>query len=353
MLNYHTLVKKFSEYSLILKCDEKLDQYTTIGIGGNAKYFVEVTTSSQLNTVINLSDLYKISRIIIGKGSNLIISDAGFDGLTILNESNNWQVLGKTQPRSSRGKSLSRFKAFEPIFPKIDTFNISETKTETKTETETEDVLVQADSGLKINILSKLLYKEGITGLEWFAGIPSSVGGAIYMNMHGGNHFFGDLLESAYITDGHTSKEVGHDYFNFDYDSSILQKTKEVVLHAKLCLKKGDVKKAKQLAKSWAQHKSQQPKRSAGCIFRNLNLHEQKKLGLPSPSVGYLIDHILKLKGKRCGDAIISTKHAAFIENLGRAKAKDVFELINLIKDEAKKRVSIDLQLEVELIGKF
>ena len=126
-----------------------------------------------------------------------------------------------------------------------------------------------------------------------------------------------------------------------------------MVLWVDLCLKKGDIQKAKELAKNLAKFKSQQPQRSAGCIFRNLTEEEQKKHNLPTPATGYLIDIVLNLKGIQKGGAIISEKHAAFIENLGNAKSTDVVDLINLIQYEAKNKLGIDLITEVELIGEF
>jgi UDP-N-acetylmuramate dehydrogenase len=120
-----------------------------------------------------------------------------------------------------------------------------------------------------------------------------------------------------------------------------------------LNLKQGDIRNAREFVRHWARIKSKQPQRSAGCIFKNLSAQEQVDLDLPSLSTGYIIDKVLKLKGKRKGDAIISTHHAAFIENLGSAKAADVFYLLNLIRETAQKKLGLDLKQEVELIGDF
>ena len=214
------------------------------------------------------------------------------------------------------------------------------------------EINIRVDSGVRIDFLRKAMYQDGITGLEWFTGIPSTVGGAIYMNMHGGEYFFGDLVESASVTDGQNKKWVDQDYFKFAYDWSILHKTREIVLEADLRLKKGDVEKAQLLAKKWAKAKAFQPRRSVGCIFKNLSSAEQLSLNLPTPSVGYVIDQVLKLKGTRIGDAVISPRHAAFIENIGQAKAKDVLDLIHLIKRKAKAELDINLKEEIEFIGK-
>jgi UDP-N-acetylmuramate dehydrogenase len=146
---------------------------------------------------------------------------------------------------------------------------------------------------------------------------------------------------------------MNNDYFQFDYDWSILHQTGEIVLWTDLHLKKGDVQKAGALARDWARQKANQPRRSACCIFRNLTAAQQKQYNLPTPSAGYLVDKILNLKGKKCGDAVISPKHAAFIENLGKASAADVMELIKLIQQKTRDQLELELITEIQTIGKF
>lgn len=322
-----------------------LASYTTMNVGGSADLFVEVKDSVQLETTVKMANKLDIPLLLIGKGSNIIVSESGFRGLAILNNSNQWKIFGKPDYSAKRSKTLSRFKTIDSSYDLNDTL--------TYTDEFDEDVIVRVDSGLKINPLMKVLFNEGITGLQWFSGIPATVGGAIYMNMHGGDHYFGDLVEKARITNGNNTREVKNDYLKFAYDWSILHQTKEVVLWADLCLKKGDVQKAKELARNWAKIKSLQPQRSAGCIFRNLTEEEQNKHNLPTPGTGYLIDKVLNLKGKQKGGAVISEKHAAFIENTGNANSNDVVYLIRLIQDEAKNKLGINLITEIELIGEF
>ncbi|HPN74609.1 MAG TPA: hypothetical protein PK386_04895, partial [Candidatus Marinimicrobia bacterium] len=115
----------------------------------------------------------------------------------------------------------------------------------------------------------------------------------------------------------------------------------------------GNVEQARIVAQEWKSRKSFQPRRSAGCIFKNLSPEAQKQFNLPTSSVGYLIDKVLNLKGLRIGGAVISPKHAAFIENDGTASAKDVYELIKIIKTKAKETLGLELETEVELLGKF
>jgi UDP-N-acetylenolpyruvoylglucosamine reductase len=342
MDNFDPLVRDLKKFKLNVRSNERLAAYTTIGVGGEAKLFIEVLNMAELELAIKLAFKHNIPYRVFGNGSNIIISDSGYHGLVILNNTNHWQIVKGAYKKHS-STILSRFKTFSSEVSSDLTFSYQ--------EKQKDEVLVRVSSGTRIGHLMNSLFKEGVSGLQWFAGIPGTVGGAIFMNIHGGDYYFGDLVMKAVITDGKSSREVDYDYFHFAYDWSILQQTREVVLSADLLLHRGDVKKAKELAKSWIRYKSQQPQRSAGCIFQNLSLEEQKRLGLPTPSVGYVIDRILKLKGIRKGEAIISTKHAAFIENSGRATANDVIYLINLVKQQAREKLGLQLKLEVELLG--
>ena len=340
MCTFKKLQRRFKEHSLILKQDEALAKYSTIGVGGNAKLLVSVKNSHQLEKALILANTQAHRFIIIGKGSNIIFSDSGYDGLVIINTSKKWKVVGKLEGGESKISTKARFKSLQSEI------------TSNYDDASTPDIRIRADSGVRIDYLRKAMYKEGVTGLEWFAGIPSTVGGAIYMNMHGGEYFFGDLVECAHITDGQNKRRVDKDYFKFAYDWSILHETHEIILEADLRLKTGNIEKARVLAKKWAKAKYFQPRRSAGCIFRNLSADEQLNLNLPTPSVGYIIDQVLDLKGTRIGDAMISPRHAAFIENLGQATAHDVLILIKLVKREAKSKLGIELKEEVQIIGK-
>jgi UDP-N-acetylenolpyruvoylglucosamine reductase len=155
------------------------------------------------------------------------------------------------------------------------------------------------------------------------------------------------------LLSGTEKKTVNRDYFKFAYDYSVLHQTKEIVLCAELILKKGDVNKAREEGKKWARQKSFQPQRSAGCIFRNLTINQQRKLNISTDSTGYVVDKLLKLSGTRIGGAVISNRHAAFIENVGSAKAADVYKLVQLIRARAKEELQINLELEAQLVGNF
>jgi UDP-N-acetylmuramate dehydrogenase len=342
------LENQLQKIFLTLKHNEPLAAHATLGVGGPARWFVTATTAEQLQSGVQLAHECTIPVFVLGWGSNLIVSDEGFAGLVIQNRAKNWKLIAT--PASAREPSATsgaRLQALGEQYYRVDDLIYSEERDPV--------AIVQVESGAKIEPLMKDLLRQGITSLQWFAGIPASVGGAVYMNMHGGYHFFGDLVLRALLYDPCVSSQsrlklVDHDYFQFEYDSSVLQQTKETVLWVELKLHFGDVARAQATAVEWARRKALQPQKSAGCIFRNLSSEEQKRLNLPTPSIGYLVEHVLKLKGERRGDAVISPRHAAFIENLGQATAKEVKELIGLMKTKAKNELALDLIEEVEYL---
>ena len=257
-----------------------LAPYTTVKIGGPAEYFIEVDSKRQLKEV--LCDLSKIDPslvTILGNGSNILISDKGISGYVIKNNSHSIKLINNDQ--------------------------------------------IEADSGVQLAKLIEFSLENGLVGLESFAYIPSTLGGAITGNIHGTKFLFNDIIKSI------------------DYHQS----SNPIILSAIIQLKKGDTLSAKKFIKELIIKKSEsQPMNSLGCIFKN-----------PSPQkpAGLIIDKELKLKGYCIGDAKISEKHANFIENIGNASASDYYSLIKLIQTKAKKELNIDLMLEIRLLGQI
>jgi len=153
-------------------------------------------------------------------------------------------------------------------------------------------------------------------------------------------------------------KNVDQAYFNFAYDSSKIQKTGEIVLEAVFRLNTASDK-----ADLWQRAMDNVKRRNqeqpigvacSGCIFRNISESDAKRLATPrlTTSTGYIIES-LGLKGTKIGDAQISASHANFIINTGEAKAQDVLELINLIKEKAKNTYGLNLKEEIFYIGDF
>ena len=312
-------------------------KFTTIGVGGPADILVVAGNSRELISVIELALDSSLPFKLIGRGSNLIVSDNGYRGMIIVNRSKGWEIINKPARTADFAQTGSRFTGED----KNSLYNLKENKT---------SVLVKVASGNRIPILIKELFKEGISGLEWFTGIPGTIGGAVYMNIHGADTFLGDLVVRARLFSGKEIKEVENSYFRFKYDWCILHETHEHILDVDLRLNEGMVDEARKQSHDWARYKANQPQKSAGCIFQNLTGQEMDQLKIPTPSVGYVIDKLLHLKGTRQGNAMISVNHAAFIENLGGASATDVINLIELISQRAKKELGINLKKEVEII---
>jgi len=176
----------------------------------------------------------------------------------------------------------------------------------------------ELDSGVFLPKAIFYLIDRGLTGLEVFSGIPATVGGATAVKMHGVGALWEDFIVKV-------------------------KKYEDIILSVIIQLQSDDKAAALAKAKAILATKAHQPQRSSGCIFRNIG-------GI---STGYLIDKKLHLKGKRIGQAIISSKHANFIENLGDAKAEDVLQLIKLAQNKAKQQLNLDLQMEVEVYGKI
>ncbi|AKM79340.1 MAG: UDP-N-acetylenolpyruvoylglucosamine reductase [Candidatus Beckwithbacteria bacterium GW2011_GWB1_47_15] len=325
--------------------NESMSAHTTFGVGGPAEYFFVAKTVPDLVAAVKTARSANLPLFIFGGGSNLLVADRGVKGLVIKNLTNQIKVLDR-QPEAVALASVS------PRFEQIKGQKAFPTKQSAYDENQYPAVLADIDSGVKLARAIHQLLSQGVTGLEWFAGIPATVGGAVYINAHGGPKFISDYLVSARIlTPQNEEKSVAADYFSFGYDTSRLKITGDIVLAVTLRLFRGPIDKARGIATAWARHKANQPQRSAGCIFQNLSLADEKRLKLPTSSGGYLIEKVLNLKGSKIGNAQIADRHAGFIENLGAATASDVFKLIKLVKDKAKKNLDLNLKLEIVPVG--
>ncbi|MDP3988461.1 MAG: UDP-N-acetylmuramate dehydrogenase [Candidatus Levybacteria bacterium] len=306
--------------------NESMGVHTTFRVGGPANLYIEVDKIEDLIKAIELSKKFKVTYFILGGGSNIIVSDRGIEGLVIKNNCRRFEMM-----RFS-GKIKNQ---------KIDLDN----------------ALVFAESGVIMNQLVRFTIENGLGGLEYQLGLPGTVGGAVVLNSNFPKEkaYVGDYLYKAKIlTDDGKVKEVDKSYFNFSYDSSLLQKTNDVLLSVIFKLLPQDKKILWERGMEALDYRGKtQPKgASAGCTYRNITI--SKAMTIPTPknitSAGYLIDKA-GLKGKRIGDAMISDMHANFILNMGKAKAEDVIVLLNLAKDEVLKKFGVELELEVKKIG--
>jgi UDP-N-acetylmuramate dehydrogenase len=284
---------------------------TTFKVGGAADVLVEPGDAEQLEAVVKAVHAAAAPLTILGGGSNVLISDRGVRGVVV-------------RPRGG---------AVRPLGPG----------------------LVRADAAVTINGLVRWTIGRGLAGLEAWAGTPGTVGGALYGNAHWQRTNIGELVESVRLVrlDG-TLLHVPAHRMEFDYDKSRLQHTREVVLWAAFRVTPGaDPAALREAARaSLAFRKRTQPlaSPSAGCIFQNPDpKRDRVPEGIP-PSAGALIDRA-GLKGRAIGDASISTTHANFIVNDGRATAAQISALVELCRDTVKDRFGVTLRDEIVRLG--
>jgi UDP-N-acetylmuramate dehydrogenase len=295
-------------------------------VGGKADYLVTAKSAAELVSSVNLARNYKVNFQIIGFGSNILVGDKGFRGLVIKNRADKIIFTNKG---------------------KIDHGNLLSTKGR-----------VIAESGVITNLLVRKTIEQGLSGLEYFLGMPGTLGGAVFNNSHFQTEYLGNFVDSVTTLGSNGKIKIyTHDEMKFTYDSSIFQKNRDTILDVCLALSPDDPKKIWKKATYYSAYRSKsQPLDlpSSGCIFKNVKNYDgifsQQRAGMTS--AGYLIDQA-GLKGTRVGNAMVSSKHASFIVNLGGATSKEIIELIKIIRKKVKDKFGVVLALEVFKVGEF
>jgi len=256
-----------------------LAQYTTVKIGGPADIFVHTHNSEEFLDVLKFIDNRQstIDLTILGNGSNVLISDSGIRGIVIKNDSQEIELLPENK--------------------------------------------VKVSSGTQLSYLINFTLDHNLLGLEEFAYIPSTIGGAIAGDIHGINKInFSKFVESV-------------------------EKYNDFIISAVLKLTSGDSTQAKIQVQETIQKKSAvQSMISTGSVFKNPESKDP---------AGQIIDKALNLKGYSIGDAQISPKHGNFIVNNGHATAKDYLALINLVQSQMQTKFGFQFELEIKLLGNF
>ena len=320
-----------------------LAPYTTFHIGGPADYFVVVTTLDELREAVQWAKdphtpgvfgpstpgVGALPYFILGTGANILVSDKGYRGLVIKNEAKAFQI---SHPRgvNKSGNTL------------------------TSGVGSNQEIFLTAESGATIADLIEFSKKQELSGLENYAGIVSTVGGALWQNLHFLNSgrsktvYIADILEGASILRENGSiEEVDKAYFQFGYDQSILHTNKDIVLSATFRLTpmpQEEIQKTIDANLEWRakKHPKNAPHCTAGSIFKKIEQY----------GAGRLIEKV-GLKGKVIGGAQISEVHANFIINLGSATAQNVLDLIHLVQQTVKDQLHLDLEPEISFIGEF
>jgi UDP-N-acetylmuramate dehydrogenase len=286
-----------------------LAPFTTFKVGGPARWFVETRTSDEIATAVRIASTHGVAVTMLGGGSNVLIADAGIDGVVI----------------RARGGEISR----------------------------TDEHHVRADAAVTINGLVRWTIMHGCAGLEAWAGTPGTVGGAIFGNAHFGGRNVSELIASVRVLDGGTIVRVPRDDMGFGYDRSRVQRSGEIVLSADFVVSPADPAALRRTAReSLAFRKRTQPLESpsAGCIFQNPQKgRDAVPDGIPW-SAGALVDRA-GLKGAAIGGARVSPSHGNFIVNDGGATARDIRALIDRCRSEVRQRFGVDLREEIVYLG--
>ena len=292
--------------------DELIAPYTTFHIGGPADLFYTTDSTDDLSRAITAARETDVPFFVLGLGANILVGDRGFRGLVIHNRARH-----------------SHF---------------------------SDDGHLWTESGATIGDLIPLAVERGWSGLEHYVGIPSTVGGAVWQNLHflspaperERTMFIAEVVESCEIlSEDGERKTVGVDYLRFGYDDSVFHHRADYALAVTFRLAPGDpavMHRILQENLSWrgARHPWLQFHPSAGSIFRKIE----------GVGAGRLIDQA-GLKGHRIGGAQISHIHANIMVNLGGATARDVRELIALAQQRVRKETGHELTPEIGFIGEF
>jgi len=290
--------------------DCPLATYTSFGIGGVADALITVNSKAELAGLFNCFANNKLEYCFIGKGTNLLVSDAGYRGVVLL-----------------FGQLLSEIVLLE--------------------ENAEGNVRVRVDGGCSLAKLLSWCMDSGYAGLEFASGIPGSLGGAVAMNAGAWAGEMADVIDSITVF-SNTNKEelLGRDQLEFVYrkwkNNRNMNNEERVVLSADIVLKKGDKETIRATCAEYREkRKGKQPKgvQNAGSFFKNPK----------GDSAGRLID-AAGLKGLQCGDAMVSPVHANFLVNIGAATAKDVKELMNIVVGRVKENSGIELKPEVHFL---
>ena len=300
--------------------DVPLAEYCTFKIGGPAKYLFVAETNEDLVRAVTFANKLKIARLLISGGSNVLIADEGFNGLAII------------------------LKTSDIIFK--------------------EGNKVVADTGVLLMDLVEASVEKGLTGLEWAAGIPGDVGGAVRGNAGAYGGEIKDSVTGVEVMRGSKQFILSNEQCEFSYRHSKFKENNDIIITAEFQLAPGNAKESKQrIEEILSQRNEKIPEGpSAGCVFKNIPITREnkeifEKLQVPElffergkVPTGYLIDE-LGLRGTKIGGAMISERHGNIIVNTGGATASDVLQLLSIMKMKVRDTHGIQLQEEIQYIS--
>src|SRR5215208_833863 len=287
-----------------VKENVSLAPYTSARIGGPADVFITAESADELARIIKLLWKLDLDFIMLGGGSNVLVSDRGVRGVVVLN----------------RAKGVRFHNGDEPS--------------------------VTAESGVVFSNLANRCASKGFGGLEWAATVPGTIGGAVYGNAGAfGGDIAGNLIWAELLTENGREKFTVEP-MNYGYRTSLLKRGEldAIVLCAELRLNNATKEDVTVKVEQFSAHRkaTQPPGASMGSMFKNPN----------GDYAGKLIE-ASGLKGLRIGNAEISPLHGNFFINHANTKAGDIFALIQLVQKTVKEKQGVDLELEIELVGEW
>ncbi|MCC7357310.1 UDP-N-acetylmuramate dehydrogenase [Candidatus Uhrbacteria bacterium] len=307
-----------------VKQDESMSLHTYLKIGGPARFFYLAKTLEDVIHAVSVSREAGIPFSVIGGGSNILVSDEGYEGLVIQVADTTYKIEGNH---------------------------------------------VRIAAGAFTALIARASVEAGLEGFEWGVGVPGTIGGAVYGNA---GCFGGEIKDHIETVDAlRLADAVFVTYSNvecrFGYRDSHFKHEPHIILSTTLNLKMGDKIKAKEkITEIMSKRKETQPQGAftAGCLFKNASFQDEKELEklkheaeipldfLQNKRIpaGWLIDK-LGLKGKTIGRAQVSPIHGNFLVNLGQAKAQDVIQLSSLIKMKIRDEYGILLEDEIQYVG--
>ncbi|MBI5842488.1 MAG: UDP-N-acetylmuramate dehydrogenase [Chloroflexi bacterium] len=281
-----------------------LAPYTSARIGGNADVLVTVKSADELANVMQVIWSQGVSYYILGGGSNVLVSDKGMRGVTVLNRAKEVKFFGGGQPK------------------------------------------VWCEAGVVFSNLANRCASKGYAGLEWGAAVPGTIGGAVFGNAGAfGGDVAGNLICAELLTKNGREK-FSAAQMGYGYRTSVLKRgdVKAIVLSAELSLKNATKEEVTVKIEEFSERRkaTQPPGASMGSMFKN-----------PAGDYAGRLIEAAGLKGARIGNAEISTLHGNFFINHGRTEAEDIRALILLAQKTVKEKFGVELELEIELVGEW
>lgn len=282
--------------------DEPMARHVQFRIGGPADVLVIPRNLDELRAAVDLLYASGVAPLVLGQGSNVLIGDRGIRGIVV-----------------KLGKGCDRVRV--------------------------EGTTVIADAGAGLPALALQTAKRGLSGLEFAAGIPGTVGGAVVMNAGAHGHAMDEIVTAVDVLTADGARRLDRDALGFAYRTSVLQHRPWVVAAVTMALRAEPPERVRARLEAWLAHRgATQPigPPSSGCVFRNP----------PGDHAGRLIDQT-GLKGLAVGGARVSALHANYIINEGDARAADVLALAEQVRRRVLERTGITLELEVKPLGEF